>query len=145
MRQIRLMLAVGAACLAGACLAAGSAMAQSASSTASGFTQGYRTSLNALQNPVNITTRDANGNLVITDGVIQNGADHSIFAKRVTGGTLDALSGVGASGSVTAIGNNLNVTVAGNNNTVIVNASQTNNGSITATTVLNGKVNLNGQ
>jgi holdfast attachment protein HfaA len=145
MRQIKLMFAVGAACIAGACVCAGPAMAQSASSTASSFTQGYRTTLGALQNPVNVSTRDANGNLVITDGVIQNGTDHSIFAKKVTGGTLDTLSGVGATGSATAIGNSLNVTVTGNNNTVIVNATQTNNGSVTASTVLNGKVNLNGQ
>ncbi|MEW6599181.1 MAG: holdfast anchoring protein HfaA [Pseudomonadota bacterium] len=147
MRQIKLMFAVSAACLAGVCVCADPAMAQSASSSASSFTQGYRTNLSALQNPVNVTTRDANGNLVITDGVIQNGTDNSIFSKRITGGTLDTLSGVGATGSATAtaIGNNLNVTVTGNNNTVIVNATQTNNGSVTASTVLNGKVNLNGQ
>lgn len=118
--------------------------AQSASSTASSFTQGYRVSAGAMESPVNVTTRDANGNLVITDGVIQNGSGNSIFAKHVTGGSLDTVSGVGTSGTATAIGNNLNVTVTGNNNTVVVNANQTNNGAVTATTTLNGKVNLDG-
>ena len=48
-------------------------------------------------------------------------------------------------GSATAIGNNLVVVTQGSYNTVIVNATQTNTGAVTATTqVLNGKVDLNG-
>ena len=57
-------------------------------------------------------------------------------------------SGVGGSnggtaiGGSTAIGNSLNVVVQGNHNTVIVNSRQTNNGTVTAGTALNGTLNL---
>ena len=42
------------------------------------------------------------------------------------------------SADATAIGNQLNVVTLGNNNTVVVNATQTNNGNQTATTTVNG-------
>jgi holdfast attachment protein HfaA len=125
---------------------AGAAQAQSASSTLSAYKAGYGgTGLSGFESPVNVSTRDANGNLVITDGVIQAGSDNSIFSHVTVGGASDTYSGAGALGSATAIGNNLSVNVSGNNNMVIVNATQTNTGSISATTVLNGKVNLDGQ
>jgi holdfast attachment protein HfaA len=83
--------------------------------------------------------------------VIQNGNNNSVFGKLNVSGALDQFSGAGgvttttgtATGTATAIGNNLVVTTTGSYNTVIVNANQTNNGTVTATTtVLNGKVNL---
>ena len=40
--------------------------------------------------------------------------------------------------AATAIGNQLNVVTLGNNNTVVVNATQTNNGNQTATNSVNG-------
>ena len=77
------------------------------------------------------------------DGVTQIGSDQSMFAKSgSTTGASDAYSGAGAIGGATAIGNNLSVNVSGQYNTVIVNSSQTNTGSVSATTTLNGKVNL---
>jgi hypothetical protein len=104
-----------------------------------------------MSTPVNVSVRDASGNLTILDGVIQTGADGSVFGKLNVSGALDQFSGAGgvttttgaATGTATAIGNNLVVTTTGSNNTVIVNANQTNNGAVTATTsVLNGKVKL---
>jgi holdfast attachment protein HfaA len=124
-------------------LAAGAACAQSASGTLSSFKAGYgATGLSGFEQPVNVNTRDANGNLVITDGVIQAGSDNSVFSHQSVGGASDTYSGAGALGSATAIGNNLSVNVSGNYNTVVVNAQQTNTGNVSASTTLNGKVNL---
>lgn len=132
--------------LAGLLALAGASVAMAQSGTASSYSKGY----SGMASPVNVSTRDANGNRVITDGVIQTGNDSSIFGKLSVSGALDQYSGAGSTssstGSATAIGNNLQVSVSGNYNTVIVNANQTNNGSVTATTtILNGKINLDGQ
>ncbi len=135
----------GAVALAAAMVvtSAGAARAQSGSSTLSGFSQGFNGGLSTIQGAVNVSTRDANGNLTIVDGVTQIGSDQSMFAKSgSTTGASDAYSGAGAIGGATAIGNNLSVNVSGQYNTVIVNSSQTNTGSVSATTTLNGKVNL---
>ena len=131
--------------------AAGAAQAQSGSTTASSYTRGYNSGYSGMSTPVNASVRDANGNLTILDGVIQTGNDSSVFGKLNVSGALDQFSGAGgvssstgtATGSAVAIGNNLVVTTTGSYNTVIVNATQTNTGTVTATTsVLNGKVNL---
>lgn len=130
---------------------AGAAGAQSASGTASQFSKGYGANAGSLAQPVNVSTRDANGNLTIIDGVIQNSDSSSILGKLSVSGVQAQSTGAGSggtgvnSGTATAIGNNLVVVTQGNYNTVIVNANQTNNGAVTATTtVLNGKVNLDG-
>ena len=93
------------------------------------------------------STRDANGNRLIVDGIIQAGA--SSYSSQ-SSGVASAYSGSGATtgnglaiGGATAIGNSLNVIVQGNRNIVIVNSRQTNNGNITAGTVLNGTLDLN--
>jgi len=124
------------------------AAAQSASGTLSAYSKGYGTSSGGFESPVDVSTRDANGNMTIVNGVMQSAAG-SIFSNLATMGAAGASSGAGSSsggttsyGSATAIGNNLNVQVSGAYNTVIVNSTQTNTGAISATTVLNGKVNL---
>jgi holdfast attachment protein HfaA len=153
---MRRMIQAAAAAGLAATLAAGPALAQSASSTASQFSHGYGPGAGDLNGPVNVNTRDANGNRTIVDGVIQNGNTNSIFGKLSVNGALDQFSGAGSAsgsgaggtavGTATAIGNNLVVETNGNFNTVIVNATQTNTGAITATTtVLNGKLKLDGQ
>jgi len=139
--------------LAALALSAEARAQSSGSSSASSYSKGYGANAGELTNPVNVSTRDANGNRVITDGVIQTGTDNSMFGKLKVSGALDRVSGAGSGsggnesgvGSATAIGNNLQVSVSGNYNTVIVNAKQTNTGAVTATTtVLNGKINLDG-
>ena len=141
----RASLAVAALASAMLASASGPARAQSGSGTLSGFTQGYNGGLSNLESAVNVSTRNASGNLVITDGVTQIGSDQSMFSKAgSTSGASDAFSGAGAVAGASAIGNNLSVNVSGQYNTVVVNASQVNNGSVSATTVLNGKVNLDG-
>ena len=116
---------------AGACLAAGApALAQSNTGSAS-YNAGYGRTAGQENRMVDYSTRDANGNRVIVDGVILTGDDQSTFTRA--GGSLDTYSGVGSQGgSSTAIGNNLVVITQGSYNTVIVNSTQTNNGDVTA-------------
>ncbi len=124
-------------------LLAPAAFAQS-SGSGSQFNAGYGWSSGQMANPVNVSrTYDSSGNHVIVDGVTQTGSDQSVFYSRQTAGAGDSYSGAGALGG-TAIGNNLVVSVQGSNNTVVVNSTQTNNAPVTATTVLNGQVNLDG-
>ena len=90
-------------------------------------------------------TRDASGNRIILDGRIMTGMDNSSLATSYGSAGAWSQSSAGAgfgSGAATgtAVGNQLNVITQGNWNTVIVNATQINNGN--QTTVLNGKIDL---
>ncbi len=141
-------------------LAAATAHAQSMNTSAAAFETGYGIARNEMQNPIDPSTRDANGNRVLVDGMMVTGTDNSVYAYSKTMGAGDSYSGAGALGGATAIGNYLNVVVNGNYNTVIVHSTQTNNGDVTATSngttvhgttgtqstdqSLNGQVNLNG-
>lgn len=113
--------------------------AQSAGSSSMGTYQaGYGGSRYTTARPQTGSTRDANGNRLIIDGLVQAGA--STYSSA-SGGVSSSFSGAGGNGAIggsTAIGNNLNVVVQGNHNTVIVNSSQVNNGAINAGTSLNG-------
>lgn len=122
------------------------AVAQSNGSAGAGqFQSGYGGARYTTARAQTGSTRDANGNRLIVDGIIQNGA--SAYSST-SGGVAYGYSGAGASnggttiGGSTAIGNSLNVVVQGNWNTVIVNSRQTNNGDVTAGTALNGTLNL---
>jgi holdfast attachment protein HfaA len=125
-----------------AILAAGAAQAQSMSSNAASYNAGYGRVAGQENRPVDVSTRDAYGNRVIVDGLILSGEDQSSFSRAT--GAADAYAGVGSIGGSSAIGNNLVVVTQGNNNTVIVNSSQVNTGSVSATTNLNSGVG-NGQ
>lgn len=108
------------------------ALAQSNTGSAS-YNAGYGRTAGQENRMVDYSTRDANGNRVIVDGVMLTGDDQSTFTRA--GGSLDSYSGVGSQGgSSTAIGNNLVVITQGSYNTVIVNSTQTNNGNVTAGT-----------
>ncbi|WP_165189498.1 holdfast anchoring protein HfaA [Caulobacter soli] len=136
------LLAISAAVLALAVAATGlvlasPARAQTLDTNSAAFNAGYGRTAGSENHVVEYSTRDANGNRVIVDGVMLTGADQSVYSSSHSSGSLDSYSGVGSLGgygSSTAIGNNLTVITQGNNNTVIVNSSQINNGSITAGT-----------
>ena len=122
------------------------AAAQSAGSSGmGGYTAGYGGARYSTARPQSGSTRDANGNRLIVDGIIQAGA--STYSSA-SGGVSSSFSGAGgagggtAIGGSTAIGNSLNVVVQGNHNTVIVNSTQVNNGAVTAGTSLNGTLRL---
>lgn len=106
------------------------AQAQSMSTNSASFNAGYGRVSGQENRAADFGTRDANGNRIIVDGIIQTGSDQSYFS-RTDGGVGSNSSGVGGGGS-TAIGNNLVVVTQGNYNTVIVNSNQTNNGNVTA-------------
>ena len=126
--------------------------AQTSQSTVAAFEKGYGMARGQFEQSVNPSTRDANGNRLLLDGMIMLGSDQSVYAFSKTYGAGDSYSGAGAQGGATAIGNLLNVTVNGNYNTVVVNSTQTNTGTVTATSngvtetgttgVLNGTINL---
>lgn len=136
-------LKVAAAVALAAILLPCAAQAQSAGSSGMGtYTAGYGSSRYSTAQPQSGSTRDANGNRLIVNGIIQSGAS----AYSSTSGGV-AYTGTGSGngqtiGGSTAIGNSLNVVVQGNHNTVIVNSSQVNNGNVTAGTDLNGTLRL---
>ena len=94
------------------------------------------------QNQPYAGARDANGNRLVINGIIQN----SGVGGYTQGQSQTGFSGVGAGdggfgwgpnsalafSQSTAIANQLNVVVTGRNNTVVVNAEQTNTGDIYA-------------
>jgi holdfast attachment protein HfaA len=87
--------------------------------------------------PMEGSTRDANGNRVIVNGVYAGSSYSS--QEGLTYGVGRSASGAGTA-TGTAIGNNLNVLVNGSYNTVIVTADQQNSGN--QTVVLNGGLKL---
>lgn len=118
------------------------AMAQTAGSGGlSSFQNGYGGARQSVTTAQTGSTRDAAGNRLIVDGIIQAGA--SAYSAQ-SGGVSQTYSGSGghgggtAIGGSTAIGNNLNVVVQGSHNTVIVNSRQTNTGNVSARTDLTG-------
>jgi holdfast attachment protein HfaA len=121
-----------------AALVAGRGQAQTLSTSAAQYNAGYGRSFGAENQPINPAGRDANGNRVIVDGVIQTGADQSVYAAGGAWGAGDAWAGAGALGGATAIGNNLVVVTQGSWNTVIVDSTQINNGDVTATAAASG-------
>ncbi len=136
--------AAAAAAIASLAIPAAAA-AQSAGSTGmGGYQSGYGGSRYTTARPQTGSTRDANGNRLIVNGIIQAGAS---AYSNTSGGVSSTWSGAGGSGGTaiggsTAIGNSLNVVVQGNHNTVIVNSRQVNNGDVTAGTDLNGTLRL---
>jgi holdfast attachment protein HfaA len=131
-----------AALMAAVWAAAGGARAQSITNSGGAFNAGYGGRANSMNGPIDVSTRDENGNTVFVNGMMQTPAG-SVFS-RVNGFSQNASSGVGGNGLATAIGNNLQVVVNGSFNVVNVESTQINNGDITATTSLNGQVNLDG-
>lgn len=116
---------------------AGLASAQTMNANSAAYNAGYGRFTDEENAPVDVSVRDANGNLVVVDGIIQAGENQSVFSNS---GAQDTVSGVSTSGGATAIGNNLVVVTQGNWNTVIVNSTQTNNGNVSASSSLSGGV-----
>lgn len=113
------------------------------SSELSSFERPYGYGYGQEERPIdNVGLRDANGNLTITNGLIQGGSGLG-FGLNTQWGQTDGFygaTGFGNSNTGTAVGNQLNVITQGNWNTVIIDSTQINNGNQTA--VLNGELNL---
>ncbi|HUO21659.1 MAG TPA: holdfast anchoring protein HfaA [Caulobacteraceae bacterium] len=133
---VRRLTACGAAAIALGL--AGAADAQTMSASSSTYNAGYGRSAGSENQPINVSMRDANGNLVIAGGQVLSPTGGSVFSTSTTGGAGSSATGVGA--GATAIGNNLTVVTTGNYNTVIVNSHQTNTGQVTASSSVSGGV-----
>ena len=128
---------------------AGAAQAADYSNAAS-YNSPYGMSAGAENQTVNPSLRDANGNLTVVNGQFTSSAFSQQTGVQSMGtassGSLASLGnntvgtgGIGAAyGGATAIGNSLNVVTTGSNNTVVVNATQTNNGNQNASVNING-------
>jgi holdfast attachment protein HfaA len=123
----------GAALSVAALLAAVPAQAQSRAGYANEFSRPYGLNPGDETRPFDARTRDLNGNRVIVDGRIVVGDDLSSLPLGLYN---SGNGGLGFSGTGTAIGNQLNVTTQGSFNTVVVNATQINNGN--QTVIING-------
>lgn len=117
-----------------AMLAAMPAHAQSRAGYANEFSRPYGTNPGDQNRPYDPSTRDLNSNRVIIDGRIVIGDDLSSLPLGLYN---SGSSGMGFSGTGTAIGNQLNVNTTGSFNTVIVNSTQINNGN--QTVIINGQ------
>jgi holdfast attachment protein HfaA len=111
-----------------AVLAAAPAHAQSRAGYANEFSRPYGLNPGDENRPYDARTRDLNGNRVIVDGRIVTGDDLSSLPLGLYNSSN---SGMGFSGTGTAIGNQLNVNTSGSFNTVVVNSTQINNGNQT--------------
>jgi holdfast attachment protein HfaA len=120
--------------------AAGMANAQTMGANSASYNAGYGRASDEENQPVDVSMRDANGNLVVVDGVIQAGQDQSVFSNFGTGGAFDTVSGVSTSTSATTVSTSLSVVTQGHNNTVTVNSTQTNTGNVSASSSLSGGV-----
>ncbi len=102
---------------------------------------GYGNGRRLESQPFTPTTRDANGNRLIVNGIIQYDDANSRYSQSSSnGGSLlsnNSLLTTQGTATATAIGNLLSVTVSGSHNTVILNSRQDNSGTVTA--VLNGR------
>lgn len=102
---------------------------------------GYGNGRRLENQPFTPTTRDASGNRLIVNGIIQyDDANTSYSQSSANGGSLlsnNSLLTTQGTATATAIGNLLSVTVSGSHNTVILNSRQDNSGNVSA--VLNGR------
>ncbi|MEO0818206.1 MAG: holdfast anchoring protein HfaA [Pseudomonadota bacterium] len=89
--------------------------------------------------PFDAGSRDANGNRVVVNGLIEGGTGLGLGLNTGWGQTAGATGLLGSTG--TAIGNQLNVITNGSYNTIIIDSTQINNGDQTAS--LNGELDLN--
>jgi holdfast attachment protein HfaA len=115
------------------------ASAQSMTANSATYNAGYGRVAGQENRAIDVSTRDANGNRIVVDGLILTGDDQSVFSRSgATSGAGDIFTGAGSTGSASAIGNNLVVVTQGSYNTVIISSQQTNNGNQTATTTIDG-------
>ncbi len=116
----------------------GAAGAQTMGANSAQYNAGYGRTAGQENQPVNVSMRDANGNLVVAGGQLLSPSGGSVFSSSTSGGVGSSATGVGAGAS--AVGNSLSVVTTGNYNTVIVNSRQTNTGAVSATTTVSGGV-----
>ena len=127
--------ALGAtAVLAGLALSSG-AVAQTMNANSAAYNAGYGRVADQENQPVDVSLRDANGNVTAVDGVIQAGEDQSVYSNFGAGGAVDMASGVSTSPGASAAGNIQVVVTRGDRN-----SDQSNSGNVGGSQSLNGGV-----
>ncbi len=117
------------------------ASAQTANASAGDFERPWGFGYGQESQPYEASTRDASGNRTIIGGLLEGGSGLSSYANATASAYANAQASSGAGFSQgSSIGNQINVITQGNYNTVVVNATQINNGN--QNTVLNGSLNL---
>jgi holdfast attachment protein HfaA len=141
---LRFALLAGAALMAAA--VAEPAPAQTMSTNSASFNSGWGRAPDQENQAINPSMRDANGNLLVVNGIITNSSNQGLFSgggvANAASGAASSASGAFASGG-TAIGNSLSVVTQGNDNTVIIDSRQINNGNVTASSTISGVGNGN--
>lgn len=135
--KVKTRLLLAGLALGGVSAAPMSALAQEAGYYAE-FERPYGFGYGEEDRPFDARTRDANGNRVVVNGLIEGGTGLGLGLSSRWGQTENL---PGMIGSGTAIGNQLNVITYGSNNTIIVDSTQINSGD--QTVVLNGELDLN--
>ncbi len=138
--MVSLLMRPGLLALAAWAALAGGASAQSMGNDSASYNAGYGRVAGQENQPVAYSLRDANGNLVVVDGVIDTGQGSSVFGNASASGVANVVSGVASSTAASAVANNLQVVTQGNYNTVIVNSTQNNSGNVTANASVAGGV-----
>jgi holdfast attachment protein HfaA len=93
------------------------AAAQTMNANSASFNAGYNRRAAQENTPITASVRDANGNFVAVDGLIESGVDQSAFAAAgANSGAVDTVAGVGASSGSTVVGQvTVDVTVSTDN------------------------------
>ena len=122
------------AVLAGLALAS-VASAQTMNANSAAYNAGWGRAADEENQPVNVSLRDANGNVTAVDGVIQAGEDQSVFSNFGAGGAVDTASGVSTSSGASAVSSVQVVVTSGARH-----SDQSNTGNVSASSSLNGGV-----
>ena len=129
--------AVVATCLSFAAFGLASPAGAQAASSLSEFERPYGFAYGEESQPFDAGTRDAYGNRLIINGLIEGGSGLGTSLSTGWGQTQGAS---GMLGTGTAVGNQLNVITNGSNNTIIIDSTQINEGD--QTVVLNGELDF---
>ena len=115
---------------------AGPAAAQVSALAPAWTAGGYNGAASAVTAQVAVGVRDANSNLLVINGEMQTPGANTVSDQfaALTGGASTASTGAGSNANATAIGNLINVQVSGSWNTVVISATQTNTGTVSAQT-----------
>jgi holdfast attachment protein HfaA len=127
--------AIGATTVIAALALASAAGAQTMNANSAAYNAGYGRAADQENQPVNVSLRDADGNVTAVDGVIQTGQDESVFSNFGAGGAFDTASGVSTSSGASAV-SSVEVTVTRGGS----HSDQTNTGNLSASSSLSGGV-----
>jgi holdfast attachment protein HfaA len=127
--------ALGATALLAGLALASAAGAQTMNANSAAYNAGWGRAADEENQPVNVSLRDANGNVTTVDGVIQAGEDQSVFSNFGAGGAVDTATGVSTSSGASAASSVEVVVTSGGNH-----SDQTNTGNVSGSSSLSGGV-----